>query len=327
MKILVLNRSDLERVLAVDECIDAMRAALIAFSTGRAIQPVRLSVRFHDTGLLRSMPAWLDDGPALGVKSITNFPGNDARGLAPILATFLLLDAETGATISIMDGTYLTEVRTAAASAAATLALAGPDSTRLALLGAGVQARSHLAALAAVLPLERVRVASRTLESAERFAAGQADRYPGISFEAARSPAAAISDADVVCTVSSSREPLVAAEAVPAGCHINAVGSHSPGAREIDGETMRLARVIVDSREANLTECGDCLIPIEEGLFGPEHVSDELGQVLAGLVPGRTDDGQVTIYQSCGIAVQDVAAGRLAYEKARSAGVGVEVDL
>lgn len=273
------------------------------------------------------MPAWLDDGPSLGMKSITSFGANPGRGLPAILATMLLYDAATGGLLAVMDGIHLTNVRTAAASAVATQELARPGSKRLALIGAGVQAAGHLEAMAHVLPLEHVAVAARSRASAERFVAEQGARYPGLTIVAAEIPAEALAGADVVCTVSSAREPVVTAGLLAPGAHVNAVGSHAPSIREIDGEVMRDARVVVDSREATLAECGDCLIPISEGLFGSEHVSDELGEVLAGSRPGRQSVDEVTIYQSCGIAVQDVAAARMVYDRARSSGVGVDVAL
>jgi alanine dehydrogenase len=315
--VLVLDRAAVEQLLPMDECIEAVRQAHLAFSAGRTVMPVRLTATFGDTGLLRAMPAWLEDGPALGMKSITNFPGHRP----PILATMLLYDPGTGELVALMDGVHLTNMRTAAASAVATQVLARPESSRLAIVGAGVQAVGHLEAMAQVLPLERVSVASRTRESAERFVAEQAPRYPKLELAVDDT----LGGADVVCTVSSAREPVVTA--VDPGTHLNAVGSHAPTIREIGGELMRDARVVVDSREANLSECGDCLLPIAEGLFGPEHVSDELGEVLAGTKQGRSSDGEITIYQSCGIAVQDVAAAQLVYDRARSLGIGTEVDL
>jgi alanine dehydrogenase len=324
---LVLARSDVEQLLRMDECIDAMRRAHIALSAGRVVMPVRLTATFGDAGLLRAMPAWLDDGPSLGMKSITNFPGNPARGLPPILATMLLYDARTGELVAVMDGIHLTTVRTAAASAVATQLLARSGSARLALIGAGVQAAGHLEAMAHVLELQEVAVAASSRASAERFAAEQAPRYPGVRIVACDTVAAALAGADVACTVSSARVPVVTRGLLAPGTHVNAVGSHAPSIREIDGEVMRDARVVVDSREAALTECGDCLIPIAEGLFGSEHVSDELGEVLAGARPGRRSPEEITIYQSCGIAAQDVAAAQMVYDRARSSGIGLDVEL
>ena len=318
---LILDRPAVEQLLSLDDCIEAMRRTHIAFSAGRAVMPVRLTATFRDVGLLRAMPAWLDDGPMLGMKSITNFPGNRERGKAAILATMLLYDAETGELEAVMDGVHLTNVRTAAVSAVATQALARPESKRLAIVGAGVQAAGHLEAMAKMLPLEEVTVVARTRESAERFVDEQRQWFPHLTLRAAE----ALPAADVVCTVSSARTPVV--ESLEPGTHVNAVGSHAPGIREIAGDVMRDARVVVDSRDATLSECGDCILPIAEGLFGPEHVSDELGEVLAGTKSGRRSPGEITIYQSCGIAVQDVAAAQLVYERAREQGAGVEVAL
>jgi ornithine cyclodeaminase len=315
--VLVLDRAAVEQLLPMSDCIEAVRQAHLAFSAGRTVMPVRLTATFGDTGLLRAMPAWLDDGPALGMKSITNFPGHKP----PILSTMLLYDPGSGELVALMDGVHLTNVRTAAVSAVATQALARPESSELALVGAGVQAAGHLEAMAQVLPLERVTIRSRTRESAERFVTTQAPRYPNVEFVVD----GALAGADVVCTISSSREPIVTA--VDPGTHVNAVGSHAPTIREIGGELMRDARIVVDSREATLSECGDCMLPIAEGLFGPEHVSDELGEVLAGTKRGRSSAAEITIYQSCGIAVQDVAAAQLVYDRARSLGIGIEVNL
>jgi ornithine cyclodeaminase/alanine dehydrogenase-like protein (mu-crystallin family) len=324
---LILSRQDVQRLLSVRECIDVLEPAHIAFSHGRAIMPVRLTARFHDQGIMAVMPAWLDDGPQLGVKCATSFSGNAARQLPLIAATVLLLDAETGATIAVMDGAYITEVRTAAASALATRALARDDASRLVLIGAGVQARAHLAAISAVRPLTAVTVVARTIASANRFTEARAPAFPELEFRAVESADDALAAADIVCTVCTASEPVFDPACVPAGVHINGVGSHTPSTREIPGETMRDARVVVDSREANLRECGDCLIPIEEGLFDADHVSDELGEILSGDKPGRTSDAEVTVYQSCGIGIQDLAAATLVYERALEARAGVEIDL
>ena len=226
-----------------------------------------------------------------------------------------------------MDAVYLTGVRTAAASAVATRVLAREDATELALIGAGTQARTHLAAMLHVRPIRSVKVAARSLSSAVTFVEEARAAYPDVSFVACSTPLEALEGADVICTVSSSAEPVTSRTAIRDGSHINAVGSHSPNAREIDGMTMPDARVVVDSRDANLSECGDCLLPIEQGLFGPDHVSDEIGEVLAGNKPGRTAKEQITIYQSCGLAVQDVAVGELVYQSAIAQGAGRWVDV
>src|SRR5581483_7734272 len=313
---LILSRQDVRRLLTVRECIDALEPAHVAFSHGRAIMPVRLTARFHDRGVMAVMPAWLDEGPQLGVKCVTSFPANPARNLPLVAGTVLLLDAETGATIAVMDGAYITEIRTAAASALATRVLARADASRLVLIGTGVQARAHLASISAVRRLTDVTVVGRKLASADRFAASHARALPDITFRSEESADAAVSLADIVCAVTTAVDPVFSPDCVPEGVHINAVGAHSPSAREIPGQTMRDARVVVDSREANLRESGDCLIPIEEGLFSAAHVSDELGEILSRDNAGRTNDAEVTIDESCGIGIQGLAAATLVYERA-----------
>jgi ornithine cyclodeaminase len=324
---LVLSAACVRQCLPMADCVEAMRRAHIAFSADRAVMPVRLTCVFRSAGTMAAMPAWLDDGPLLGIKCITNFPGGAEVGLAPIAATMLLLDPATGRTRAIIDGASLTEIRTAAASALATSVLAREDASELALIGAGTQARSHLAAMTTVRPIRRMRVVARRLSSAQAFVDAEHDRYPGLELYAVASVAEAVAGADLICTVSAAREPLLVARDVAPGAHINAVGSHTPNAREIAGDLMAAARVVVDSRAANLSECGDCLLAIAEGRFGPEHVSDELGEVLAETRAGRSDPAEITIYQSCGIAIQDVAAAALVYERAVAAGLGVEVEL
>jgi ornithine cyclodeaminase/alanine dehydrogenase-like protein (mu-crystallin family) len=324
---LILSAASVRQLLPMSDCIETLRDAHVAFSKGLAVMPVRLACSFRDAGLLAAMPAWLDDGPLLGLKSITRFPGSSEFGLSPISSTMLLLDPRTGRTRAIMDGGSLTEIRTAAASALATSVLARDDAEALALIGTGTQARSHLRAMREVRDVLRVRVAGRAPASAEAFVAQAREEHPELEFSALASPAQAARGADLICTVSSAREPLLSLSEVGPGVHINAVGSHEPTVREIAGDLMQAGRVVVDSCAASLSECGDCLLAIQEGLFGPEHVSDELGEVLAGVKDGRTDADQITIYQSCGIAIQDVAAAALVYERARQSGTGVEVEL
>jgi ornithine cyclodeaminase/alanine dehydrogenase-like protein (mu-crystallin family) len=324
---LVLSRREVESLLDMRDCIDALHGAHIAFSRGQTVMPLRLVTPLRDVGLHAVMPAWIDSGPVLAVKSIASFPGNASRGLPLVSSTVLLLDGETGETKAVMDGAHLTAVRTAAASALAADVLARPNAGRLALVGSGVQAESHLDAMVAVRELESVSVVSRSLPAAQGFVDRQSPRYPWITFRAESSHDDTVRGADLVCTVSSAQEPVFDPAAIARGTHISAVGSHTPRSREIPGETMRDARVVVDSREAALSECGDCMIPIADGLFGAEHVSDELGEVLTGAKPGRRDETQVTVYQSCGIAIQDAATADLVYRRAREAGIGSDVDL
>ena len=327
MAALVLTREDVESLLSMSECIDVIDQAQREFSAGNVVMPVRLTTSVPERGNHLAMPALLPGMSAFGIKCITIFPTNPTRGAPTLWGIAVLNDPDNGAVLAIMDAAYLTAVRTPAASAVATRALANPDASELAIVGAGVQAGTHLWGMTEVRPIARVRVAGATLEESEQFVATHAPRYPGVEISPAGSPEEAIRGADIVCTVTPSVEPTMRLEWLKPGCHVNGVGSHSPGAREVDGETMAAARVVVDSRDANLRECGDCMIPIAEGLFGPEHVSDEIGEVLAGTKAGRTSPEQITVYQSVGLAIQDIAAAKLVYDRAVQKGVGTPVGL
>lgn len=323
----VLSKADLQSVLDMPECIDEVRRAMAAYSGGEAVMPVRLTTKVPGLGDHLSMPAAIATTQALGMKCITIFPNNPERG-APILQGLVVLnDFETGEPIAVMDAAHLTAMRTAAASAVATCELARSDSTSLAIVGAGVQASSHLTAMLAVLPISRVSVASRTASSAQQFVEDARARFPDTSFTIADSTADALSTADVVCLVSSSPLPVTERASIVDGCHINGVGSHGPTVREVDGRTMGEARVIVDSIDSALRECGDCLLAIEEGFLSRDKIDTEIGHILLGVAPGRTDPNQITVYQSCGLAVQDVAVARLAYERAVTLERGLEVPL
>jgi alanine dehydrogenase len=324
----ILDKPTVESLLDLPDCIDAVERAQVMISLGEVVMPLRMTVQVPACQAeLNLMPAWTGADGAFGYKGVTFFPGNPTRGLPAVGALVVLMEPETGLPLAIMDGASITAMRTAAASAVATRVLAQPHARILALVGAGVQARSHLEAMRAVRPIETVRVVSLKLEETEAFVARAREEHPDLDIQGVGTPREAIRDAELVCTVTWSAEPVVNCSWLSPGCHINAVGSHTPTAREIDGETMRRARVIVDSREANLAECGDCLIPIREGLFGPEHVSDEIGEVLTGAKPGRTSSTEITVFQSCGLAAQDVAAAKQVFDKACAAGLGQLVQL
>ncbi len=324
---LILTRSDVQQVLTMRDCIEAIAEVMQRFSAGETVMPVRLGTKVPERGVHLAMPAVLPFGGVFGVKSITVFPTNPSRGAPAILGLVLLNDADTGRPLAVMDAGYLTGVRTAAASAVATRLLANPDASSLALIGAGVQAATHLWGMAEVRPLKSVAVYDILPQAAESFIAAQSQRFPALAFRRADSPEDAIRGADLVCTVSPSKTPVVDRSWLKPGAHINGVGSHSPDARELDGATIQAARVAVDLRQGALKEAGDFIVPIQEGLITAEHVSDEIGELLAGLKPGRTSPDQITLYKSVGIAVQDVAAARLVYERALAEGAGVQVDL
>jgi alanine dehydrogenase len=325
---LLLTREDVEQLLTMEDAIAAVERAQIQSARGTAVLPLRLGTPVAEAaGIHLMMPAYLPEEPALGFKSASAFRNNPERGLPLIDALIALLEPDTGRLLAIMDGVHITTTRTAAASAVATRALAGEDAGVLALIGSGVQARSHLDAMLCVRPVRQVRVSSRTPESAEAFAAWAQAAYPDQETRVASNARAAIEGADIVCTVSTATEPVLEYDWLAPGCHVNGVGSHSPTAREIDGETMRRARVAVDSRAAALGECGDCMIPLAEGLFDEAHVSDEIGDILLGTKPGRSSHDEITVYQSNGTAAQDVATAKLVYDRATEQGIGTQAVL
>jgi alanine dehydrogenase len=324
---LILTRQDVQQVLTMRDCIETIAEVMQRFSAGDTVMPVRLVTRVPERGVHAAMPAVLPSSGVFGIKSITVFPTNPSRGAPTILGLVILNETETGRPLAVMDAGYLTGIRTAAASAVATRLLARPESSSLALIGAGVQAATHLWGMSEVRPVKSVAVYDIDPKISENFIQVQTQRFPEMAFRQAVSPEDAIRGADLVCTISSSKTPVVDHSWVKPGAHINGVGSHSPEARELDGATVQAARVAVDSREGALKEAGDFIIPMQVGLFGAEHVSDEIGELLAGLKPGRTSPEQITLYKSVGIAVQDVATARLVYERAAAQGVGVEVEL
>jgi ornithine cyclodeaminase len=309
------------------ECIDLMERTLVALARGEAILPLR-SILWLDgkRGALGLMPGYLARENALGVKSVSFFHGNEGTDLDTHQGAVLLYDGANGSLRAVVDATSITAIRTAAVSGAATRALARPDAGDLALVGSGVQARTHLAAMMAVRTLRRVRVASKELERARRFAKRESERY-GISIEAAASVREAVTGADLVCTATSAREPILAGEWLSPGAHVNAVGSSVPFARELDTDAMKRSRLFVDRRESVLNEAGDFLIPKKEGAFGDEHIVAEIGDVFAGKAAGRRSADEITLFKSLGLAIEDVASADHIARKAEKDPDVLRVDL
>jgi ornithine cyclodeaminase/alanine dehydrogenase-like protein (mu-crystallin family) len=292
---LFLSEDHVREHLRMTELIPAMEKALIDFYAGRVTQPVRsiISIDPHG-GFLGLMPAHTPDG--LGLKAVTFYPSNVDRGIPTHMATIFLVDPQTGTPLAIMDGRLITETRTAAVSAAATKLLALTDARVLAILGSGVQARSHVEALRLVRQFEEIRVWSPTLGHAKRFAQEIGAK--------AMSPEEAVRDADVIVTATSSKTPVLKGDWLKPGCHVNAVGACRPDWRELDDEAMQRSIVFVDSREGALKESGDVIL-------SRVKIYAELGEALAGKVPSRASE--TTIFKSLGMAVEDIAAAMLVY--------------
>jgi ornithine cyclodeaminase len=321
VSVLVLAEHDVRRLLDLESCIEAMAEVLASLARGELYQPLRPVFRPPDTpGLLGLMPAYRGGtSPAWALKEIVIAPDNPARGLDAHQGAVLLHDGETGQLVAVLNASPVTEIRTAAVSAVATRALARPGARRVAILGAGVQARSHVEAMRAVLDDPEIRIWSRRLEAAERLASET-------GAVVAPSADAALFGAEVVCTTTAAREPVVERRWLARGAHVNAVGACLPTIRELDAETVAGSSFFVDRRESALKEAGDFVLAAAEGAVGPEHIKAELGEVLAGLHPGREHDDELTVFESLGIAVEDLAAAELVVRRAREQGVGAEVE-
>lgn len=323
-ELLVVGHDDVKRLLPMEECIELMASVLSDLARGAVWQPLRFVVRPPDEpSLMGLMPAHRS-GPtaSYGLKAVCIFPGNAARGLDLHQGGVLLFDGETGALRALVDASAITATRTAAVSGVATRALARENVRELAILGAGVQARAHLNAMAVIRPFERGRVWSRTPEHAAAFAAEARAPFP---VEAVESAEEAVRGADVVVTATSSVEPIVRRDWLAAGAHVNAVGSSIPTARELDADTVAAAALFADARESMVNEGGDYLFAVREAGIGPEHIRAELGEVLIGSAEGRRADDEVTVFKSLGLAAEDLAAAEYVYARATAEGAGTAV--
>jgi len=318
---LCLNEADIRALLPMADLIRAMESALMAFSTGQVVQPVRPVVEMGDAALFAAMPGFVRNPPVLGAKLVTVIAANQARGLATHQAAIVLLDPDTGMLLAVMDGRLITEMRTAAVSAVSMRHLGRADASVLAVVGSGVQARSHLAALTLERPFREVRAWSPTPAHLRTFAAEAA--VPLLACETA---AEAVRGAEVIALTTASSTPVVDHSWVAPGAHIISVGACRPYQREIDPELLARARVVVDSREAAFQESGDIILGEREGRFAREQVA-ELGEVAGGRAPGRASPSEITVFKSLGLAVEDLVAARLVYQRARECGKGVEIDL
>jgi ornithine cyclodeaminase len=327
MKILVLTYSEVKQLLPLPECITVMAEALSALACGQMEQPLRSVFSPPNVpGVMATMPAYKTGAkPVFGLKAICVFPGNAAIGKDAHQGGVLLFSGDTGEPLALMNASAITEIRTAAVSAVATRVLARADACELAVIGAGVQARSHLAAIPWVRSISRARIASRRFERAQTFAAEMQEQF-GFPIEAVDSVQSAVSGADLIVTATTAHEPVLRREWISPGTHINAVGTFSPTAREIDTATMVAASLFVDRRESALNEAGDYLIAAGEGAIGPGHIRAELGEVLIGSAPGRSTPHEITLFKSLGLAVEDLAAAAYLYQKAKQQRAGAWVE-
>jgi ornithine cyclodeaminase len=327
MKILILDHSQVEELLPIKECIPLMRDALIALAAGKAHQPLRTIIRPPGAkGVMGLMPSYMSGGSAaFGLKAICVFPGNPAQGKDAHQGAVLLFSAETGEPLAMMNASAITAIRTAAVSGVATDLLARADACNLAILGSGVQARSHLVAMSKVRPIKRCRIASRNVEHARNLAEEMRQDF-SFPLEPVETVEAAIKDSDLIVTATTAVEPIVKREWITRGAHLNLVGSSRPNGREVDSETMAAASFFVDRRESTLNESGDYLFAARDGVIGPDHILAELGEVLTGDKPGRTAAEEITLFKSLGLAIEDLFAAEFLYRKAQQEEVGTWIE-
>ncbi len=327
---LVVNRHEVESLLDLDCLVEALGPAMVALSAGRVSMPPRVVAQVREReGLLAAMPAFLGSTQILATKLVSVFPKNAELGLPSHQAVILVFDAHTGSPRAMLDGTAITAMRTAAGSALATKLLARPEARILAIVGTGVQAHAHANAIPRVRAIKEIRVVG--VDRAQGAAmAEEIARGLGIPAKASEAGKEAFAGVDVICATTHSAEPVVKGEWLEPGVHVNSVGLNANG-RELDGEAVRRALVVVETRAAALAPppsgSNDLRWAIRDGLIGEEHIHAEIGELISGARPGRTSPDQITLYKSVGVAVQDAVAAQLVLEAAEQRGVGREVSL
>jgi ornithine cyclodeaminase len=327
---LVIDRRKLQTIVGMDQAIEAVAGAFAQVVAGQAIVPQRLHVGIPSAQALHlAMPAYLEQNAALNVKLLTLYPNNESLGLPMIQGIVVLFDGANGVPLALMDASYLTALRTGAASGVATRAMAREDSRVLSVIGAGAQAFAQVWAVCSVRQIERVWIVNRTLAKAEALA--ERLRAHGAPMPAdircTTNPREALAESDVLCCATSAKTPVFDDADLKDGTHINGVGSYQTSMQEIPAATIVRARLVVDQREPAWAEAGDLVLPLQQGLITKEHVQAELGELVLGRVAGRTDAQQITVFKSVGNAVQDAAVAHLAYQIAREQGHGTEVEL
>ncbi|UCE21071.1 MAG: hypothetical protein JSV46_02215 [Candidatus Aminicenantes bacterium] len=330
MKIKILSRSDVAQAVTMAEAIDAVKKAFIQLSSGEAEVPLRTQVPVKKrSATTLFMPAYLAKSDTMGAKIVSVFPNNRRRGLPTIHALVILVDAKTGQPQAAMDGTYLTALRTGAASGLATDLLARKDSRVAAIFGAGTQARTQLEAVCTVRDIEKVWVYDVRPRIARTYAKEMKSHGHPIpdDIRVAQTSKQALREADVVCTATTSFRPVFADGHLKLGVHVNGVGSYTPEMQEIPARTVVRSKVVVDSREASLAEAGDLIISIDGGLISNKNIHGEIGEVASGKIKGRESDEETTFFKSVGLAVQDVAEAEFVLKRAEELGLGLDVDV
>lgn len=326
MKVLLLSRAEVEELISMRETIEAVEEAFRAKGLGKAQMPPKSYIFFNRyEGDFRVMPAYLEDTEAAGVKIVNVHPQNPRKhGIPTVMATIVLLDPRTGAPLAIMDGTTITNVRTGAGGAVAAKYLARKDSRVVAMIGAGVQARFQLLALNEIFKIEEVKISNRTEKNAKRYVSEMEKRFD--TNMKITDTKEAVRDADIIVTTTPVKSPLVMNEWIPEGVHINAIGADAPGKQELDPKILKRAKIIVDDWEQAF-HSGEINVPLLKGMLTHDEIYAELGEIISGEKPGRTSPDEITVFDSTGLAVQDIATDWVVYKKAKKMGKGQEVEL
>jgi ornithine cyclodeaminase len=327
----ILTAADQRRALTMSDAMETVARALIEYSAGRTDSPIRTAIPVPGSGgTSLFMPALVEQAEGLGVKFVSVFPHNKELGKQTIYGTVVLADVQTAEPVALLEASYLTALRTGAASGLAANLLARPDTHTVGVIGTGGQAPMQLRGIMAVRPIREVRLFNRHPDKAYRLAQEMVEEYAErhVRFVVCMTPEDAVRDVDMIITATNSLNPVFPAEMVNPGMHISAIGSFRPGMQELPpGVIAPSAKVVVDSREAALEESGDLVIPIRDGLFRPDDIYAELGELAAGKKPGRERPDEVTVFKSVGLAVMDMVVGKAMYDRSLALGLGTEVDL
>ena len=325
---LLLNRSDVQQVLTMAKAIDVVEAAFAELANNTAEMPPRtVMIDPAVGGWIAYMPAYLKSGGGLGVKAVTVYKDNPTKfGLPTTIGTILVQDNQTGEVVAAMDGGYLTAMRTGAVSGVATRHMARPDSKVGGVLGAGVQARQQAVAIAEASNVDTILTFSLDDDTSRREFADWVAQATGLDTQLATSTEALCRESDIVALATTAANPIVNADWWKPGAHINAIGSHAPGLRELDTASIQRARIICDQLYACMAEAGDLQIPVEDGDYAWSGIAGNLGDVVNGNTPGRTTDDEVTIFKSVGLAIQDISCAALVYREAVANDIGQEFD-
>ncbi len=324
--VLILTKSDLEKVLTMKDVIDVVETAFSELVRGTATLPLRTGLTLsEEAGWMGVMPACLEKTGSLSTKIVTVFEKNLEKKLPTIMATVILNSTETGAPLAIMEGSFITAMRTGAASGVATKYLAREDSKTVGVFGAGVQARTQLMAVCAVRNIERAFVYDNFEERANGFATEMSGNL-NIPIET-RKPEDVVKESDIIITATTAKTPIFDGNLVNPGTHLNSIGSFKPDVREVDEVVIKRSKIVVDQKSAALEEAGDIIIPLKAGIITEKDIYAELGELVTGIKPGRTSDSEITFFKSVGLGIQDCATAWLAYTKAKEKGISKEVNL